>query len=245
MAEYLSKWIKHVVQASHPWVSSRDIDSGSVWVNELNEKIKDSAVGIICITGDNKDKPWLLFEAGALSKGLSSNRVCTFLVDVKPGDLTDPLALFQHTLPNKESVCGMIKVINSAMGDRALTEVILLEIFDNYWDKFKENYDKIKCNSEPEEFVETRKVEDFLTEILENTRELKRRWIGIESESQKDWNNIMLIGGPVAKAFQKDAPCRSSYLNDLIKLSLIQNLGEANKNQSDDVTRGVKDDGDD
>jgi len=89
-AELLSDWIKCVLQATRPWISTRDIDRGALWFSEISDQLKDTTVGIVCLTQENKNRPWILFEAGPLAKGLSSNRVCTFLVDLKTADLEDP-----------------------------------------------------------------------------------------------------------------------------------------------------------
>ena len=96
IGETLNDWIKCVLQATHPWMSTRDIDRGSLWFAEINDQLKDTAVGIVCLTQENKDSPWILFETGALAKGLSSSRVCTFLADLQSADLEDPLAQFNH-----------------------------------------------------------------------------------------------------------------------------------------------------
>ncbi|HHQ6082069.1 TPA: TIR domain-containing protein, partial [Enterobacter hormaechei subsp. steigerwaltii] len=97
VAEIFSDWLKCVIQASQPWISTRDIDRGAIWFSEINDKLKDVSVGVVCLTQENKNKPWILFETGALAKGLTTNRVCTFLIDLNPEDLQDPLAQFNHT----------------------------------------------------------------------------------------------------------------------------------------------------
>ncbi|WP_417071157.1 hypothetical protein [Niveibacterium terrae] len=82
VANLLSDWLCCVIQASRPWISTRDLDRGSLWFGEINDQLKDTTVGIICLTQENKTRPWILFEAGALAKGLSTSRVCTLLVDL-------------------------------------------------------------------------------------------------------------------------------------------------------------------
>jgi len=82
VAEILRDWIQKVLQGTRPWLSTRDIEGGALWISEINEQLKESSIGIICISMDNRSNPWILFEAGALAKGLPSNRVCTFLVDL-------------------------------------------------------------------------------------------------------------------------------------------------------------------
>ena len=79
-AELLSNWTKCVIQATQPWISTRGIDRGALWFSSINDELKDTTVGIVCLTHENKNKPWILFEAGALAKGLANSRVCTFLV---------------------------------------------------------------------------------------------------------------------------------------------------------------------
>lgn len=64
VANLLSSWLCCVIQATRPWISSKDIDRGSLWFSEINDQLKDTSVGIICLTKENKDRPWILFEAG-------------------------------------------------------------------------------------------------------------------------------------------------------------------------------------
>src|SRR5437868_186766 len=78
VAELLKTWIRCVVQATQPWISSRDIDRGAQWFPEISEQLKETEIGIFCLTQANKERPWILFEAGALSKGRTTSRVCTF-----------------------------------------------------------------------------------------------------------------------------------------------------------------------
>jgi len=175
IAEIISDWIKCVIQASQPWISTRDIDRGAIWFSEINDKLKDTSIGIVCLTQDNKNKPWILFETGALAKGLTTNRVCTFLIDLEPSDLRDPLAQFNHTTPNKNSVWELVRTINSCLGEKMLDERILSQVFDTYWPQFDISFkDAISANP-PTEEIPPRTEQDLLTEILNNTRGLSRR----------------------------------------------------------------------
>jgi hypothetical protein len=47
VAELMSDWLKCVIQASQPWISTRDIDRGAIWFSEINDKLKDVSVGIV------------------------------------------------------------------------------------------------------------------------------------------------------------------------------------------------------
>ena len=82
VADLLSNWIQCVLQAVDPWLSSKDIDRGSLWFSEITNQLSNTHNGIVCLTKANLNKPWILFESGALAKGLNSNRVYTFLIDL-------------------------------------------------------------------------------------------------------------------------------------------------------------------
>ncbi|MGL6401348.1 toll/interleukin-1 receptor domain-containing protein [Aeromonas hydrophila] len=103
VATLLDEWLRCVLQAIRPWISTKDIDRGALWFNEIQDQLQDTTTGIICLTQENKERPWILFEAGALAKGLSTSRVCTLLVDLKPSDIKDPLAQLNHTLPDRRT----------------------------------------------------------------------------------------------------------------------------------------------
>lgn len=184
VAEVVSDWIKCVLQASQPWISTRHIERGSLWFSEINEKLRDVSVGIVCLTQENKNKPWILFETGALAKGLSGNRVCTFLVDLEPSDLVDPLAQFNHTLPNRDSVWELVKTLNNCLGDAALEERVLEKIFEVYWPSFMQSFNQALDENQPNEVVIPRSGDDILAEILENTRALGRRVGQLEARTK-------------------------------------------------------------
>ena len=94
--------------------------------------MKDTSVGVICLTQENKNRPWILFEAGALAKGLSTSRVCTFLIDLEPKDIEDPLAQFNHTFPTKESVLSLVRTLNASLGAISLDNRIVEQVFETY-----------------------------------------------------------------------------------------------------------------
>ena len=61
MAEALNEWLPQVVQAVKPWISSSDIDKGSRWISELSNTIKETQVGIVCLTIENLNAKWILY----------------------------------------------------------------------------------------------------------------------------------------------------------------------------------------
>jgi hypothetical protein len=186
VANLLSDWLCCVIQAARPWISTRDLDRGSLWFGEINDQLKDTTVGIICLTQENKGRPWILFEAGALAKGLSTSRVCTLLIDLEPKDIEDPLAQFNHTFPSRESVLGLVKTLNSTLATNSLDNRILDQVFETYWPQFESKFATILQNTNQPVTTKPRPKEDVMGEILENTRMLNSRIRRLEQSQEKN-----------------------------------------------------------
>ena len=186
VANLLSDWLCCVIQAARPWISTRDLDRGSLWFGEINDQLKDTTVGIICLTQENKTRPWILFEAGALAKGLSTSRVCTLLIDLTSKDIEDPLAQFNHTFPNRDSLHGLVKTLNNSLGLSGLDDRILDQVFNTYWPQFEVKFQEILDQTKSQPPTAPRSEEDVLGEILENTRSLSSRIRKLEFDVEQN-----------------------------------------------------------
>lgn len=175
VAELLSNWIQCVLQAVDPWLSSKDIDRGALWFSEITNQLSNTHNGIVCLTKSNLNKPWILFESGALAKGLNSNRVYTFLIDLSSNEVKDPLAQFNHTVPTKDGVYQLVRTINNSLETNALKENILSNVFETYWPQFEKEFKEIIKNTKEEDVVIERPKEDILNEILQSVRGLDKR----------------------------------------------------------------------
>jgi len=173
IAIYLKTWIEQIIQATEPWISV-DIDKGKRWNSEIISKLEESKVGIICITRNNLNSPWILFEAGALSK-TSDSYVCTFLIDLSPTDLTGPLSIFQATRFNKEDIFKLLSSINSKIHDSGLKELspeTLKSLFTVFYPQLEKNItDILKSNDEKKE-KEIRTERELLEEAVQLLRKL-------------------------------------------------------------------------
>lgn len=185
VASLLSDWLCCVIQAARPWISTRDLDRGSLWFGEISDQLKDTTVGVICLTQENKNRPWILFEAGALAKGLSTARVCTLLVDLEPKDIEDPLAQFNHTMPTRDSMFGLVRTLNASLGAAGLDVRVLDQVFSTYWPQFDEKFRAALAATETAHPSKPRPKEDVLGEILENTRMLGSRIRKLEFEMDR------------------------------------------------------------
>lgn len=178
----LQTWLKCVIQASEPWISL-DIDRGELWFSKILVSLSNAKFGIICLTPENKDQPWILFEAGAIAKGVSDNRVCTLLIDLKPTDVENPLAQFNHTLAyEKESMWELIKTINKELKDKSLPGQTLATVFETYWPQFTQQYKEIVKTESPK--LNKRSSDDLMTEILSTIRGIDKQLRQVEQENQ-------------------------------------------------------------
>ena len=171
-------WLPNVLQRIHPYVSSEDIDKGGRWLKDIAGELETSSFGILCVTPDNVEAPWLNFEAGALSKAFNDSRVTPFLFDLKPSDLSGPLTQFQATLNTKDDVLRLIHGINSARGDEKLEHEQVVKSFDKWWEDFQYQLTKIEVPeaSKPKRTRGTGKAADgeILEEILRLSRQQSR-----------------------------------------------------------------------
>ena len=148
LSQALREWLPQVIQNLEPWMSDSDLDKGSRWASEIAGQLEQAQIGIICLTPENIEKPWINFEAGALSKQLERSRVCPYLLGLSPSDLTFPLAQFHATIADKHETLKMLQSINKTMGESGLPEQALDSSFTMWWPKFKARIDQITQDGE-------------------------------------------------------------------------------------------------
>jgi hypothetical protein len=173
VATALRDWLPYIFNGIELFVSSEDIRKGKRWPLEVSKELDASNFGIVCLTPDNLEAPWLLFESGALSKSVKEASVYTLLVGgLRIGDIEGPLSHFQHTLFEKEDFFKLVKSINEAQGPIKQDETRLRKIFDKFWDDLEMNVSTAtKIDSKPEK---KRSPEDMLRELLETTNYIAR-----------------------------------------------------------------------
>jgi len=135
VAEALRDWVPNVIQDAEPWVSTADIGAGAHWAIEIGQQLESASMGVICLTPSSLQAPWLLFEAGALSKSMTNSRVIPFLFDVQPEDLKGPLAQFQAVKADKDGTKRLLYTINQTRTekDKALSSSQLDKNFEKWW----------------------------------------------------------------------------------------------------------------
>jgi hypothetical protein len=170
-AEVLRDWLPSVIQAVIPYYTPKDIDKGQRWSNDIAGKLDASQFGIILVTRDNLDAPWILFEAGALSKNIGLAHVCPILLDLKPTDLSGPLVQFQATQFAKDDMRKLIGVINDVLRENRINEKTLDNIFEKWWPDLEKGLNTIlNQDSSNRVLGEVRSDRELLEEVLRLVR---------------------------------------------------------------------------
>ena len=133
-AEAFRDWLPDVFQSVEPWLSSEDISPGKRWNSELQKKLESSSFGIICVTQKNLNAPWILYEAGCLSKTFEDTYVCPVLIDLEAKDIKDsPLSQFQAIDLQKEKLYKLILTINKSFLGKSISEKRVKRSFDKWY----------------------------------------------------------------------------------------------------------------
>ena len=134
--------------------------------------LEASNFGIICVTRDNVDQPWVLFEAGALAKSLQDAKVIPLLLDLDLSDLSGPLAQFQAKKVDKAGVHEVVRSINQSAPD-AVPPERMDQLFEALWQQLEAEISSIP---EGESSKHRRPQAEVLEELVAGVRGLDVRF---------------------------------------------------------------------
>lgn len=175
VAIVLRDWLPSVIQNIEPYVSSEDIDKGARWSTDIAGELHASTYGLICLTKENLNAPWINFEAGALGKSIDKARVSPFLFRIKRSEVEGPILQFQSTIFERDDVLKLLKSINDACGGEGLEALRLEKSFEVWWPQLEKLLGEIPAEQQalaPQESEEApaAEISRVLEEILELTR---------------------------------------------------------------------------
>jgi TIR domain len=189
VAESLRNWLPNVLQAIDPWMSSQDIAKGSLWSEEMSDQLKQIKAGIVCVTPDNQEAPWINFEAGALSKTVAQTLVCPYLIGLKATDLKPPLASFQAAEGSESDTLKMIMTLNRALGEHALSVANVERTFAKWWPDLQKDLEK--AASIRPSARSARPDREILEEILVLARDLSQVWRNTLEQTERTAEQIV------------------------------------------------------
>jgi hypothetical protein len=170
LAQKVEWFVRNLIPATDPWIST-GIEKGSRWEAEIAQNLEDTHVGIVCLTPENLNSRWRLFESGALSKRLDG-KVATLLLDVRAEQVEPPLSQFQHTKAERDDVLRLMETINrrvSAAGEKPRRDDDLRDTFDKFWADLESTINEVR-GSALSAVAPARKPEEMLAELLDLAR---------------------------------------------------------------------------
>jgi hypothetical protein len=163
VAKALRTFLQDVNQRIEPWMSETDIPIGSRWALDLAKELEETHFGIVCITQEALQSPWLLFEAGALSKSVRNARVCPYLIGLEKKEISGPIAQFQCVEAMEESTYELLKSINQTMENEGLTEERLKKYFLMFWPDLKAIIEEVSKTAFLSPMLHTQLIDMFVS----------------------------------------------------------------------------------
>ena len=183
-------WLPDVLQFVQPYFTPTDIEKGQRWSTEIADQLESSKIGLFCLTADNLNAPWLIFEAGAISRSTATARVCTLLFGVETAQVTGPLVQFQATLFSKDEVLKFVTDINTN-SPTPLPEPQLNRAFERLWPELELTITALLSRPTPALKPPHRSMSEMVEETLDVVRTLATRQGSENTELDQDaWNEL-------------------------------------------------------
>jgi len=155
-----------------PYYTPDDIEKGARWSGEIRGQLEATDFGVIFLTPENLNAPWILFEAGALSK-LDKSKVAPILLGVEPAEVSGPLGQLQLTRFTREDCFKLIASINRSLDDIGLAPGVLETVFNRRaWPELEARVESA-MNALPSQPAPKRSEREMIEEILERVRAIQ------------------------------------------------------------------------
>ena len=192
-------------------MSAEDIDSGQRWAATMSGELEQSNAGILCVTKENLTNPWILFEAGALSKQVGESRVIPFLLDAEPSDLPAPLGQFQARRATTEDTRKEVQSLHKAQDTPDYDENWVIKQFERCWGELEQTITTASAEAKKSPTGSGPSEKQMIKEILTSVRSLispEHRAVTV-----RDLKRLGIRKGKSLRPFGSD----SVYLSNLTK----------------------------
>ena len=129
-------------------VLSTDFQKGTEWSSLLLRDLKEASAGIVFLTPENMDAPWIHFEAGALATAVGNRGgdLFTYCYDFDPSRLAGPLSAYHSTIATKEDTRRLVLDLCTALHRKRPDE----GTYSAWWLDLEKALDNIQAPSIPE-----------------------------------------------------------------------------------------------
>jgi TIR domain len=173
MANTIRKYLPCMMHELDVFMSQHDLQSGVRWSTELSKQLETSSFGIICLTPANLESPWLLFEAGALTKHADGRACCLLIGELNPAQVSGPLAQFQNRPFGRDEIWLLLRDLNSMLTARMQDEQ-LQRVFNKWWPDLEQEHQQALVSAQNTPQRPRRDERDVLDDILLRLRSIER-----------------------------------------------------------------------
>lgn len=151
------------------FVSSQDIPLGERGIPMIEAKLSSTDYGVVVLSAENKDRPWINYEGGALAT-LLNRRVAVVLLDLGRADVDTPLAPFQSARFDDRSEMLRLFTEIAQYARPSFPSETVETLFAARWDAIQESWapDSTALPKRP------RPSSDMLEELVEGMRRLSK-----------------------------------------------------------------------
>jgi len=195
VASALKELLPPMLHSITCWMSENDILKGKPWFEELTKALNSIVFAIVCVTRENTNSPWMLWEAGFLSSasGLGDRHIVPLAIGLKKESLGGPLSVYQAVDTSREDFLRLVKRINEAVDkDKRIEPDVLESTFRYIWpelDKKLEAAAAIAVDEAPPPPEETGVVQ---AEILGLLRQQQRETANLRATIEEVINKPVL-----------------------------------------------------
>lgn len=129
-AHYFKTWITRVIPTASSFFSDEDIHKGAKSREIIDEKLRDSAFGIVFLTSENLHAPWIHYEVGMLNAG--GALISSLLLNLSYADVAGPMQSFQHSLLDEADCLRLLQSIRGAIAPD-IKEGTLANSYASHW----------------------------------------------------------------------------------------------------------------
>jgi hypothetical protein len=140
IAKALQTWLEEAFESKiTTFISSEGIESGKDWFREISDQLGECELGILVLTPENINSPWIMYEAGALS---TKKAIIPVLFERSADRVEGPISKRNHVTYSKKGfkklLIDMNKHINAGVSAKALNAFIETE-----WDYLQKKIDPL------------------------------------------------------------------------------------------------------
>lgn len=230
----LSDWLRDVFDSLETWTSQADLMPGERSLAEIDKRLQEAVAGVVVVTPENQNEPWLSFEAGYLAchVGNGARRVIPLTMDgLKPGDLTGPLGMLQGVQFGRDGVKQLLESLCEVVGlDKGRAD----RKMDAFWDRLESRIADLANSRTVPARVQKRSSDDKIDEILTTVRDMRDDMDRQRMREDRDRRAREAVAASLDSQGVSDAM-------DVLRSRRVASGGRATSSRVTDVSRDLLD----